>query len=265
MQLAIVQMDAAYPGNKLERLETAARQAAKAGAKILVTPELATTGYGAGPDLAHLAESEDGPTITALAILSRELDLAIVVGLALRRGEAIINAAVFLCPDGSKTIHVKCHLYGDYEKQIFAPGDGTPVLHTYLGLTFGLLVCFDVEFPERVRALALAGANVILVPTALPYGESATFVATRMVPVRAFENQVFIAYADHSGADTRFHYAGSSCIVSPKGDDLARAAETGEIMLMAEINPAHYTQSRRDNAYLAELLLHQSKVVGEVG
>jgi predicted amidohydrolase len=74
----------------------------------------------------------------------------------------------------------------------------------YGGLRIGILICYDVEFPENVRRLALAGAHLIAVPTALPATDQAGLIARKMVPVRAFENQLFIAYANHCGADDLF-------------------------------------------------------------
>ena len=72
------------------------------------------------------------------------------------------------------------------------------------GLRCGLLVCFDVEFPELCRDLALRGAKAIIVPTALPKSDGARFIAQNVVPVRAFENQLFVVYADHCGSDGTF-------------------------------------------------------------
>lgn len=121
------------------------------------------------------------------------------------------------------------------------------------GLKFGILICYDVEFPENVRRLARAGVDVVLVPTALPASDHDAFIARKLVPVRAFENQVFLAYADHCGADERFAYAGLSVIVAPDGTLLAEAGETGEALLVAEIDPSRYQASAEANSYLADL------------
>ncbi len=71
-----------------------------------------------------------------------------------------------------------------------------------------MLICYDVEFPENVRRLALAGCEVALVPTALPSGSSGSFIAEHMIQTRAFENQMFVAYVNHCGADDLFQFAG---------------------------------------------------------
>jgi 5-aminopentanamidase len=254
MRLAIFQM-AARAGNvpaNLAAIEGAARQAAGGGADILLAPELAITGYGAGEALGRLAEPLDGPTIGRLAAVAAGHGLALVTGFAERAGEAVYNSAVLLRPEGGRAIYRKCQLYGDYEKHLFAPGPTAPDIIDLGNLKVGLLVCFDVEFPEYVRRLAARGAELILVPTALPASEHAAFIATRIVPVRAFENQVFVAYANHVGRDEAFAYAGLSCICAPDGSDLARAGADGETVLFADIAPDRFEQCRLDNPYLAE-------------
>jgi predicted amidohydrolase len=116
----------------------------------------------------------------------------------------------------------------------------------------GLLVCYDVEFPETVRALALAGADLVAVPTALPEGDHAAFIAERLVPVRAFENQIAVVYANQAGADRRFAYAGRSAIVTPDGMDAARAGPAGAALIVADYDPAAFAASRAANSYLAD-------------
>src|SRR5581483_10133705 len=123
---------------------------------------------------------------------------------------------------------------------------------TMAGVRMGLLVCYDVEFAELPRRVALAGAEVILVPTALPESPSAPFIAEKVVPVRAFENQVAVVYANHAGSDARFTYAGRSCIAMPDGREAARAAVAEATLIVAEYDRAAYAASRAANSYLAD-------------
>src|SRR5690606_18163480 len=106
---------------------------------------------------------------------------------------------------------------------------------------------------ENVRRLAKAGAELVVVPTALPQGPFAAFIAIRVVPVRAFENQVFVAYANHAGRDGRFAYAGLSCVAAPDGACLAAAVDDSPALLFADIEPGAFEASRRANSYLADL------------
>ena len=117
------------------------------------------------------------------------------------------------------------------------------------GLKVGVLICYDVEFPENVRRWALAGAELVAVPTALmqPYD----FVAQRLVPVRAYENQIFVAYANRCDREGDLAYLGQSCLVAPDGTDLARAG-SGEELIMGDIDVAGMAESRRLNTYLAD-------------
>ena len=93
----------------------------------------------------------------------------------------------------------------------------------------------------------------MLVPTALPASDHAEFIARKMIPVRAFENQVFVAYVDHCGGDGRFAYAGLSGIAAPDGAMIAAAGAEGDTLLVADLDPGVYRQSVENNPYLADL------------
>jgi predicted amidohydrolase len=253
-RVAALQMEAAagdLPAN-LAMLEDALAQAAAGGAALLVAPELATTGYGAGEAIRALAEPLDGPTANRLAAAVEATGAALATGFALRDEGGVRNAALLLRPGDGRTAYRKRQLYGDYERALFAPGDADAPLVEIDGMRMGLLICFDAEFPEHVRALARKGAQAVLVPTALPAGSGCDFVATRVLPTRAFENQIFVAYADHAGHDGRFAYAGLSCVCAPDGADLARAGREAAL-LFADLDDAAYAASREANPYLGEL------------
>ena len=115
---------------------------------------------------------------------------------------------------------------------------GSAILVRHDRLTLGMLICYDVEFPENVRRLAQAGANAVLVPTALPAGGSGEFIAAHMIAVRAFENQMFVAYVDNCGSDGDFAYAGLSRVAAPDGTILAAPHDRDEALLFANIEPA---------------------------
>ncbi len=254
MRIAVLQM-VARAGDVAGNLATIADAAAEAkerGAEVLVAPELATTGYGAGEAIRDLAEPADGAQASRLAEIAAEHGLTIAAGFAERDGGAIYNAALLVDAAGTRSVYRKCHLYGEYEKALFTPGDRPPDVRMLGGLKVGILICYDVEFPEAVRHLALRGAEAVLVPTALPSTPEAPFIAERLVPVRAFENGIAIAYADHAGADARFAYAGRSCIALPDGTDAARAPAAGGAVIVADYDPAAFSRARAANPYLSE-------------
>lgn len=237
----------------LARIERAAENAAADGAQLLIAPELALTGYGAGERFPSLASPADGSLPERLSAIAHRHGIAIVAGFAERDGEIIYNSALLTGGEGKSAVYRKSHLYGPYEKQWFRSETPSAVLATVGNVKLGMLICYDVEFPENVRRLAQAGADLIVVPTALPEGASGRFIAEHMIRVRAFENQVFVAYINHCGADEHFIYAGRSCIAAPDGSLLAQAPANEEALLLADVNTGAFAQSRTENTYLSDL------------
>ncbi len=117
---------------------------------------------------------------------------------------------------------------------MFAPGPGTAEIAELDGHKVGILICYDVEFPEAVRALALGGADLVLVPTAnmKPYDAVSLFV----VPARAFESELYVAYANRCGREGELEYMGLSCVGDPNGGNLVLAGD-GEELVFADLDP----------------------------
>ena len=225
MRMAVFQGPerAGDPAANLAALERAAAAAAARGAVLLLTPELALTGYHIGAEtVRRLAEPADGPSAEAMAAIARRHKLALCYGYPEAGEDGLIyNAALLLDRDGRRLAnHRKSHLYGAIDRGAFAAAQGAPTVAVLDGVTVGILICYDVEFPENVRPLALAGVDLALVPTAQmePY----EFVARSMVPVRAYENQMFMAYANRCGVERELRYVGLSCI-AVRTDETSRA------------------------------------------
>lgn len=234
----------------VELLADAARRAAATGARILVCPELYLTGYAIGDDVPRLAEPADGPAARAVAEIAVRHGIAVHYGYPEREGDTLYNSAQLIGPDGTTHANYrKTHLFGDFERRWFTPG-GQPVVQAELdGVRIGLLTCYDVEFPENVRAHALAGTDLLLVPTALMHPFS--FVAESLVPVRAFESQLYIAYVNRTGPEGEFDFTGLSCLAGPDGTVRARAGR-GEELVTADVDPALLADSRAANPYLRD-------------
>ncbi|MFJ4965488.1 carbon-nitrogen hydrolase family protein [Streptomyces sp. NPDC088729] len=234
----------------LKALDEAAARAAAAGARLLVSPELFLSGYAIGDAVPELAEPADGPGARAVAGIAAHHGLAVLYGYPERDGERIFNAAQLIGPDGAPLANYrKTHLFGCFEQKWFTPGS-EPVVQARLdGLTLGLLICYDVEFPENVRAHALAGTDLLLVPTAQMHPFQ--FVAESVVPVRAFESQMYVAYVNRTGEEGEFEFVGLSCLAGPDGAVRTRAGR-GEELLVGDVDPALLDASRAANPYLRD-------------
>jgi predicted amidohydrolase len=251
MKLAVCQEKSPagdVPG-ALDLMHRRVSAAAAQGAGLVIFPEMFLTGYNIGDAVFRLAEAADGPSAAAAAEIARRSRAAILYGYPERSGGRVFNAASLVNAAGERVAgYRKTHLYGSEEKRLFQGGDSLVVAELG-GLTVGILICYDVEFPEAVRALALAGAELIAVPTALiePYA----FAARTLVPARAIENQVYIAYAGLCGSEGGLAYCGLSCIVGPGGQGLAQA-EADPALLVADIDVSAITEGRIANPYLSD-------------
>lgn len=255
MRIAALQMQS-VPGDtnaNLSRIEEAAGKAANGGALLLITPELGITGYGTGEALKTLAEPSDGRLMTEIQNIARNNGIAIIAGFAERDGASTFNSCAYVDGVSKPVVYRKSHLYGDYEKGLFTPARPGNCIVQIGGLKFGMLICYDVEFPENVRRLARAGVDGVLVPTALPAGVSGTFIANHMIKVRAFENQIFVAYVNHAGADERFTFAGLSRIAAPDGSIITACDDDAERLIFADIDRTAFAASIEHNTYLKDL------------
>jgi 5-aminopentanamidase len=263
------------PGSVAENLKVldeAAGRAAAAGAGLLVCPEMFLTGYAIGDDVPLLAESADGAGARSVSEIAARHGIAVVYGYPEREDERsemgvpsaevpqltlggaprgrIFNSAQLIGPDGARLANYrKTHLFGCFEQQWFTPGE-EPVVQVELGgIRIGMLICYDVEFPENVRAHALAGTDLLVVPTAQMHPFQ--FVAESLVPVRAFESQMYIAYVNRTGPEGEFEFIGLSCLAGPDGAARARAGR-GEELVVGEVDPAFLSASRELNPYLRD-------------
>jgi predicted amidohydrolase len=249
MKTAIFQCDGAglTPQARLGKL---ARAIEGQGLDLVVCPELFMSGYHVGPLLHELAEAADGGFSQQAAQLARTAGTAIVYGYPERDGDSVFNSALAIGADGTPLAnHRKLAIPPGSEESWFAPGQGL-TLFQLGGMTCGLLICYDAEFPEAVRAACLAGAEAVIVPTAL--SDQWDQVADRVMPARAFENGCWVLYANHAGAENGLAYHGGSCIVGPQGRDAARAG-AAEQLITATIDAASVAAARARLPYFRDL------------
>ncbi len=239
MKVAAVQMDVKILdrehnlGQILSRLE----QAAQAGAKLVIFPECALTGYcfTSRGEAAPVTEEVPGPSTEEILAAAKAFDCTVIVGLLERAADQIFNAAAVVTPQGILGTYRKLHLpclgidwhvtLGDKPFPVFS----TP--HARIGIS----ICYDCSFPESGRVLKLKGAQILAIPTNWPLG-SDTWQHTP--PVRATENHMHVIACDRVGEERGFRFAGHSQIVDLQGNKLAEAGETEETILYAEIDPA---------------------------
>lgn len=231
----------------LRELETAAEEAAGHGAEMLITPEMFVTGYVVGDALSELAGRNFLAPVQALA---ERLGIAILLGGPEPTERGVYNAAYFIDDHGKvQSCYRKSHLFGDLDLRQFLPGEDLFGLVDFRGVRIATMICYDVEFPETVRAAALAGAHLVAVPTAQmePFG----FVAEQLVRTRAWENQVYVAYIDHDGTEEDLTYVGRSSIIAPDATVLD-SVEHGTQIIYATVDPDLVDLQQKANPYLAD-------------
>jgi len=236
----------------LERLKIQAQAAATQGAHLLVCPEMFLSGYNIGADAARsLAQACNGPAAHAVADIARESGVAILYGYPqISAADQVYNAVQLIDAHGTSLCNYrKTHLYGDLDKAMFSAGDTHCPVVDFNGWKLGLMICYDVEFPENTRHLALAGAELILVPTAnmAPYD----FVAEVTVRARAYENQCYLVYANYCGSEGEVKYCGLSSVCSPDGKQIGLAGHD-EALIIVELDREIMTQSQAINTYFQD-------------
>ena len=245
MKVAAVQMDIKIleKEQNLEKIIENLNHAARAGAKLVVFPECALTGYCfTGLDEAMpMAETVPGPSTEKIAEAARKLDCTLIVGLLEREGERMYNVAVVVGPNGVLGVYRKAHLPCLGIDWCTIPGDGPlQVFDTPHG-KIGINICYDVSVPEAARVLKLQGAQVLAVPTNWPVGSD---IWEHTPNVRATENHFYVVASDRVGEERGFRFAGHSKIVDFSGKVLAEAGATEETILYADLDLAAADQNR---------------------
>lgn len=251
MRLSVAQTPAELDttGARLDWLRANLPLVASERADLLLLPELFACGYNIGKAVTSRAEALDGPTYTAISKLANQFGIAICYGFAESAGRDLFNAAITVSAQGKLLSHQrKLAIPPGYEQDHFKAGQGCAVfkLHSF---NIATLICYDAEFPETVRHVASMGADLVLVPTALSAGWP--WVAHKMIPTRAFENGVFLAYANSAGVEHGMKYLGASVIATPDGAEAARAGDAPEI-IYADLKTTRVAAAQARLPYLAD-------------
>jgi len=218
--------------NLVKMSETISRIASQQRVDLIVFPELITSGYELGLRFTEVAQRVPGPTVNLLAQRANEYGIYIAFGMVTKeKVESVLyNSAVLVGPEGELLeVYNKIHLRGE-ERMAFREGYKLPVIPTEIG-NIGLLVGYDLAFPEAARSLVLDGADLLCVVAnweAPQIDEWKTYVRAR-----AYENAVFVAAANRIGEDVTLTFGGESMVVGPRGQIHASLAsetdpESGE-------------------------------------
>jgi predicted amidohydrolase len=205
---------------------------------LVMFPELFLSGYELG-DAQAVCIDVDGPGVGVLREAARDNDTAIVVGAAERVANGVANSALCISRRGELAgVYRKTHLFGA-EAGSYVPGDELLTVELD-GRTLGVMICFDVEFPEVARTLALRGADLLVTISANP--EAFRRDHEIFVPARALENGVPHLYVNRVGSQEGISFGGASMAIDPEGIVLSEAGPEDEELLHAEIGDA----GRRD-------------------
>lgn len=233
--------------HNLEHIERTVADAAARGANLVVAPEAAVTGYAFDSLEEAMPVARRASAIAAdrLAELAAKHAVTVICGTLEAEGDAIYNAALVLAPNGRRWVYRKTHLPFLGIDRFAAPGQDAPFVVDLGPIRVGVLICYDLRFPEAARICALDGADLIALPTNWP--EGVDFHPDLFAPARAAENHCFLLAADRVGTERGTTFIGRSLVVDPDGRLLATAGGTEEDVLVVEIDPeaARSTHVRR--------------------
>ncbi|MBP2266982.1 MULTISPECIES: carbon-nitrogen hydrolase family protein [Micrococcaceae] len=254
MLLSVLQANASVMDVEanLRTIDDAAQRAAQAGAGLLLTPELFPVGYAPLRLHAELDPATLPGIRERLSEIARRHSIGLVYSLpaVADHENAWHITASLLDAEGNEVLnYAKVHLFGPEEHKAFVGAQEPPAVVDFNGIRTSMLICYDVEFPEAVRAAATRGAELLLVPTALSAGFDN--VPQVLIRARALESQLNVAYANHSGHEDVYTFLGGSVVAGPDGSLLAAAGESAAL-LFAEVGTESVNAAREEVPYLRE-------------
>ena len=238
----------------LEVIKKRVEQAKKTGAKLIAFPELSLTGYTVRDRAYELAEPvPKGDSVREIERVAKNEDIHIVFGAierSARTGAVLHNSAVLVSPEGYVGKYQKMYLPTHSvfeEKRYFRPGYQADVFDTEVG-KIGMIICYDIYFPEITRLLSLKGANLIICISASPSVRRGFFET--LTAARAIENGVFLAYVNLAGIEDGLQFWGGSRIIAPSGSIISQAKYDVDDLIHATIE---YSDMSRVRAWIPTL------------
>jgi N-carbamoylputrescine amidase len=261
MRIALVQQPAGHDRDENVRRGLAAMEAAaREGAGLVCYAELAFERFypqrPAGDGFEKLAQPVPGPITEPFARKARELGVVVVLNLYERDGDRCYDCSPVIDADGTLLGRTRMVHITDYdcfhEQGYYTPGDtGAPVFDTRVGRV-GVSICYDRHYPEYMRALALAGAELVVVPQAGAVDEWPEGLYEGEMRVAAFHNGYFVALCNRVGSEELLEFAGESFVCAPDGTVLARARRGSEEILYADLVLADAQRSHARRLFLRD-------------
>jgi len=240
--------------HNIEAMKRQVKQAKKRRADLIAFPELVLTGYVVRDRAYELAEPvPNGPSVRQIEEIAMQEDIHIILGMIERSAKAsavLNNIALLIGPKGYIGKYQKMYLPTHSvfeEKRYFRPGYQTPVFETELG-KLGMIICYDVYFPEVARLLSLKGAKLIVCISASPSVRRGFFET--LTTARAMENTVFVAFVNLAGIEDGLQFWGGSRIIAPSGSVISQAKYDEDDLITAKIN---YSEQKRVQAWVPTL------------
>jgi len=243
LKIALIQQQATknYEDN-LKRGVEAFRKAAEAGADLVAFAELAFLPFlpqtKATPEAIAKAEPIPGPTTEEFSALAKEYGIVVVLNVFEREGDQTFDSSPVIDADGkilgvTRMVHIMDGL-GFYEKGYYTPGNKQEFVYQTNAGRVGVAICYDRHYPEYMRALALQGAEIVVVPQAGAVGEWPEGIFEGELQVAAFQNGFYAALVNRVGKEDVLHFSGESFVVDPFGRVIAQAPQGEDFILYAE-------------------------------
>jgi len=261
MKIALIQQHATddVDANRRRGLE-AAQRAAEAGANIIVFAELAFNPFypqhrATSETLAH-AEAVPGPTTELFSDFARHSNIVTVLNVFERDGEHTFDTSPVIDADGTllgctRMVHITDYACF-HEQGYYTPGDrGAPVYETQFG-RIGVAICYDRHYPEYMRALAVNGAQLVVVPQAGAVGEWPDGLYEAEMRVAAFQNGYFTALVNRVGVEDKLRFSGESFVCDPHGNIIAQAATGEDDLFICDIDLDQVEQSHAQTLFMRD-------------
>lgn len=232
-----------------KNLEVVLDSVRSSSAELLVLPEMFLTGYTLGDEVFDLALSTDDEVVSRILEAAREHRKHIVIGLPLRSENVtgqVTNSALVISPTGIIGRYDKMHLveFGPFEEHAyFTPGKG-PLMVNIGGWRVGIMICYDLFFPELTRYYALKGCDVVVCISASPSLTRHYF--EEVMKARAIENTVYLIYSNLVGFDSRMDFWGGGAIIGPRGELVVKGPYYEEASLRGSLDPEVLMSARRN-------------------